>query len=677
MEPANSFPQPAWKLDNSAPPNDNEFLVDVEILHVNATSFNQIITAVNGNLSALKTRIFEIVNSRGKLQNPITGTGGILYGRVEKIGKNCSNPLNLSVGDSIITLASLSLTPLYLNDIEHINPVSGQLGVKGKAILFEHMPLVKVSPDLITKDYSLELLIAVLDEAGAPRQSWKLAKPNDHILIIGANGKLGLLCAYGAREKIGMAGHISGIVKTLESKHYLEKEGIYDEVFCCDAFDTLGALTSLTDQIPGILDKGPFDLTINCLAISGSEMLSLLVTKSKGTIFYASLANSHKMTALTSESMGKDLDIIGYTGYVDGHAEFASKLLDTYPKLTRQLKHLYKSQDFRDEFNEEHSTELQLMNNILKDIKNEYVIVSNAMHEVLASAVNVARYDCTTLITGESGVGKEIVADIIHRASERNQFPMVKINCGTIPADLLESELFGYEKGAFSGASDKGKKGFFEMAHNGSIFLDEIGELKTNLQVKILRAIQEKQIYRVGGTYPIMVNVRIITATNRSLEDMISQGQFREDLFYRLNVFPIKIPPLRNRKKDIIPLTEHFVRKYNSQFNLNKTIELMALQYLYQYKWPGNIRELQNLVQRILINSKGDIITLVDTIRELNMDLTNQQLPPAGGLQAILDQTEYNILKTIRKTHSTTRKMAKALGLSQTTLVRKLKKYNL
>ena len=657
-------------------PNDNEILVEVDILHVNATSFNQIITAVDGNLSALKSRILEIVKSRGKLQNPITGTGGILYGRVEKIGKSCPNPLNLSPGDAIITLSSLSLTPLRLDNIEHINPVSGQLGVSGKAILFGNMPIVKVSPDLAEKNYSLELLIAVMDEAGAPRQTWKLARPGDRILIIGANGKLGLLCAYGAREKIGEAGHITGLVKTPESMELLAKTGVYDEVICCDAIDTLGTLHSLSEQRSDV-DKGLFDLTVNCLAISGGEMLSLVLTRNKGTIFFASLANSHNSVALTSESMGKDLNIIGYTGYVDGHAEFVSSLLDSYPGLTKQLKHLYKSQDHRSDLDDERSSDLKLMNHILKDIKSEYVFASDAMQEVLASAVNVAKYDCTTLITGESGVGKEIIADIVHKASNRNHYPLVKINCGTIPADLLESELFGYEKGAFSGASDHGKKGFFELGHNGSIFLDEIGELKTDLQVKILRAIQEKQIYRVGGTCPIMVNVRIITATNRSLEEMIKHGQFREDLFYRLNVFPIKIPPLRNRKKDIIPLTEHFISKYNIQFGLGKTIEPMALQYLSEYKWPGNIRELQNLVQRLLINTKEEAISLVDTLRELNMDSSSQQPHLLGSLNTILGQTEYNILKTIKKSHKTTREMAKALGLSQTTLVRKLKKHNL
>lgn len=242
----------------------------------------------------------------------------------------------------------------------------------------------------------------------------------------------------------------------------------------------------------------------------------------------------------------------------------------------------------------------------------------------------------------------------------------------------MESELFGYEKGAFSGASDKGKKGFFELAQNGTLFLDEIGELPIELQVKILRAIQEKKIYRVGGTRPVTVNINIISATNRSLEDMIEKGTFREDLFYRLNVFPIKIPPLKKRKKDIIPLVEHFIKKYNAKFKLHKTIETMALDNLAEYEWPGNIREVQNIVQRMLITTKADRITLMDTIRELSASHSKKETSPhSGALNTLLNHTEYKILKTAKENYKTTRKIAASLGISQTTLVRKLKKHNL
>ncbi|MCP4721063.1 MAG: AAA family ATPase [Desulfobacteraceae bacterium] len=673
LEPANSFPQPAWKLDNTMSVHDNEMLVDVRIINVNSTSFSQIYNAVNGNPLEIKNRILEIVRSRGKLQNPITGTGGILYGRVEKIGKDYPNPFGLCPGDMVITLASLSLTPLRIDTIEDMDIFSGQLIVQGKAILFDHMPLVKVDPRVQSGKYSLELLISVMDEAGAPRQTWKLANPHDNVLIMGANGKLGLLCAHAAREKMGSTGKITGIVNTRKSKKNLENTAVYDVALCCDAFNTVEAIDSLS-----IEKIGSFDLIINCMTVSGSEMLSLVLTRNKGTIFFASLANSHKITALTSESMGKDLNLIGYTGFVEGHAVFTTQLLDNHPDLIRLLSQLYKRQEIQYADKTPLVFGSREIEHILKDSGEDYVFVSSKIQEVLSSAVNVAKYDCTTLITGESGVGKEIIADIIHKASERNHHPLIKINCGTIPANLLESELFGYEKGAFSGASEKGKKGFFELAHNGTLFLDEVGELKMELQVKILRAIQEKQIYRVGGTRPITVNVRIITATNRSLEEMIKNGGFREDLFYRLNVFPIKIPSLKHRKKDIIPLVEHFIKKYNTKFKLHKTIEQMALENLVGHDWPGNIRELQNIVQRILINTKGDHITLVDTIRELSSTHPDKKVVPCtGGLNIILDQTEFKILRATKEKYKTTRKMAQTLGLSQTTLVRKLKKHQL
>ncbi len=673
LEPANSFPQPAWKLNNTMCVDDNEMLVDVQIINVNSTSFSQIHNSVNGNPLDIKNRILEIVRSRGKLQNPVTGTGGILYGRVEKIGNNYPNPFGLRPGDMVITLASLSLTPLKIDTIHDMDIFSGQFTLQGKAIVFDHMPLIKVDPNLQSKKYSLELLISVMDEAGAPRQTWKLARPNDNVLIMGANGKLGLLCAHAAREKMGSLGNITGVVKTQTSKKILEKTIVYDEIICCDAFNTVAAIDSFsTEKI------GSFDLIINCMTVSGSEMLSLVLTRNKGSIFFASLANSHKITALTSESIGKDLDIIGYTGFVEGHAAFTTQLLDNHPDLIRLLSQLYKHQKIKYADKTSLVFGSRGIEHILKDSRDKYVFVSSKIQEVLSSAVNVAKYDCTTLITGESGVGKEIIADIIHKASERNPYPLIKINCGTIPANLLESELFGYEKGAFSGASEKGKKGFFELAHNGTLFLDEVGELKMELQVKILRAIQEQQIYRVGGTRPITVNVRIITATNRSLEEMIKNGEFREDLFYRLNVFPIKIPSLKQRKKDIIPLVEHFIKKYNTKFKLHKTIEQMALENLVGHDWPGNIRELQNIVQRILINTKGDHITLVDTIRELASTHSHKEITPhIGGLISLLNQTECKILKATKEEYKTTRKMAHNLGLSQTTLVRKLKKHQL
>lgn len=674
LEPKSAFPQPAWKLDNSSDIRAHEILVDVEIINVNSTSFSQIYNAENGSPLAMEKRILDIVRARGKLQNPVTGTGGILYGRVAEIGADYPNPYGLSPGDAVITLASLSLTPLDLQTIHHMDIHAGQLRVTGRAVLFADMPLVKVSE--LEPGYSLELLIAVMDEAGAPHQTWKLARPGQDILIIGANGKLGLLCAFGARDKIGSLGRLTGIVRTSRSKKRLEEYGIYDRVLCCDALDTVNAFEKIA---PG--GNRTFDLTVNCMTASGSEMLSLILTRDRGTLFFASLANSMKVTALTSESMGKHLDIVGYTGFLDGHAAFTARLMNAYPDLINLLIRLYKQQARQFSHRPETIPEAPAMSHILKDNGDDYVFVSGKMREALSSAVRVAEYDCTALITGESGVGKEIIADIIHKASDRNSRPMVKLNCGTIPDNLLESELFGYEKGAFTGARDSGKKGFFELAHNGTLFLDEVGELKPELQAKLLRAIQEKQIYRLGGTQPVTVNVRIIAATNRDLKKEAGAGRFRQDLFYRLNVYPIRIPALRERPRDIIPLADHFIRKYNKKFGLAKRMDPVASAYLTEYDWPGNIRELQNIVQRILIKTKEETISLADTMAELRapgFETSDRGRPGTGfNLKAVLERTEFKLLSQAKTHHATTRKMASALGLSQTTLVRKLKKHGL
>nr|WP_272879099.1 sigma 54-interacting transcriptional regulator [Clostridium sp. Cult2] len=303
------------------------------------------------------------------------------------------------------------------------------------------------------------------------------------------------------------------------------------------------------------------------------------------------------------------------------------------------------------------------------------------MEQVVMKALKVSSFDCNVLINGESGVGKEGIAQIIHSSSNRSNHPFVKINCASIPNDLVESELFGYEKGAFTGAKIDGKSGFFEIANGGTLFLDEISAFPLSLQAKLLRAIQEKEIYRIGGTIPIKIDVRFIAATNRNLKQMIFEGTFREDLFYRLNVYPINVPPLRQRKEDIVPLVKYFIKENNLKYESSKTINEDALQYLSELNWPGNIRELENFIQRVFINSIDEIITLKDVIASLGMekknsyeDISNLQ---AMNLQEILERTEEKVFKTVKNSKMSTREIGKILGISQSTVVRKLKKYNL
>lgn len=304
------------------------------------------------------------------------------------------------------------------------------------------------------------------------------------------------------------------------------------------------------------------------------------------------------------------------------------------------------------------------------------VYTSNAMHEVMKEAERVARFSATVLITGESGVGKEIIASAIHSFSDRRDGPFVKINCAAIPESLLESELFGYEKGAFSGAKQDGKKGLFVKAHKGTLFLDEISELPLGIQSKLLRAIQEREVYPVGATVPLKFDVQLIAAANRRLSQLVEQGSFREDLFYRINVFPIDVPPLRERREDIGVLAHHFLFQFNQTYQRDLHFSGSAIELLEAYSFPGNVRELQNIVQRVAIKSDSDIIhaqavehVLVSTglVETKTRQLFSQVVP----LKQAFLQVERELITLAMKQYRSTTKAAQALGISQSSVSRK------
>lgn len=269
--------------------------------------------------------------------------------------------------------------------------------------------------------------------------------------------------------------------------------------------------------------------------------------------------------------------------------------------------------------------------------------------------------------------------------------PFVKVNCASISPNLMESEFFGYEPGSFTGASTGGKKGYFEVADNGMVFLDEIGELPPDIQAKLLRVIQDGEFLRVGGTRPIKTNVRIISATNRDLEDLIEKHLFRRDLYYRLNVFPIKVPSLSERKEDIQPLISHFIKQYGEKFGISCGIDEDAAEYLEKCRWPGNIRELENVIQRLLINARGSNIKLMDVMKEVHGDLFESpkiEIPgdlgsdkekEEGGLRLdmLVGDFEKQIIRYACEKYGSTRKAARAIGISQTQLVRKKNKYGI
>lgn len=310
----------------------------------------------------------------------------------------------------------------------------------------------------------------------------------------------------------------------------------------------------------------------------------------------------------------------------------------------------------------------------------DIVYQSQAMKNILQLSYKVARVDCTVLISGESGVGKEVIAAFIQRHSLRKDKPFIKINCGALPESLLESELFGYVKGAFTGASKHGKPGLFELADQGTLFLDEIGEMPLSLQVKLLRVIQERELRRIGGTETIRLNVRLIAATNLDLQEEVKRGRFREDLYYRLNVIPIHILPLRERKEDILPLIEYFADYFNRKHMKSKRFAHSALELLQAYEWPGNVRELQNVIERLIIVTDGPVIDRSD-LPEMRAPNRSEQenviVKEIMPLKLCVHLAEIQLLKLARKKYGSTTKMAQALGVDQSTISRKLKKMNL
>ena len=291
------------------------------------------------------------------------------------------------------------------------------------------------------------------------------------------------------------------------------------------------------------------------------------------------------------------------------------------------------------------------------------------MLKIIELIKTIAPTNATVLITGETGTGKEVIARAIHHQSPRRNKPFIATSCAALPESLLESELFGHEKGSFTGAVGR-KKGKFEAGDKGTLFLDEIGEINANTQVHLLRALEEKKITRVGGNDEIDVDVRVIAATNRNLKSMVEQGKFREDLYYRLKVVTISLPPLKYRKEDILPLAEYFLKKYAKDNNKeDMTFSPDVVEFMLNYSWPGNVRELENMIEHGVILAKNNTITLT----ELPQDIIHP-VPVQG--KTIDEITKNHILQVLEETKGNITHAAKMLGIRRTTLYNKLKKYN-
>ncbi len=679
LEPQHVLPTSAWRLDNCRALAKGEIRVDIKRIHIEGTSFKQICLEANNNEQRIKQKIMDIVIRRGKLHNPVTDTGGLFYGIVSEIGEEYDNKKNFVPGEEVVCNASLASVPIYIDKVLSVDRAFGQVEIEGYAILYNEVPLVR-RPEGIP----INLLLFAFNESGTLYRISNTAVGKRKFLIVGNNLLSNLLFGYAVRK---VAREDAEVVCLLDRKADIVLKGqsindliarVFTEVHYVDILKPLECLAGLNaDSL--------FDVSINCADIPGAETINILATKSGGTVVFANLINNYNIALYITESISRQLDIRCADGYLEAYDEFDIEIVkDLIPYIENAVAtNLNVDDDPAYPINRQ--TRLMEASGQRKTMLEDFVCESRAMATVLDEILTVAKYDCNVLITGDTGVGKEKVANIIHKNSNRKMQPFIKVNCASISPTLIESEFFGYEKGAFTGANSSGKKGYFELADNGVIFLDEIGELQPDMQAKLLRVIQDGEFFRVGGTVPVKTNVRILSATNRDLEEFIEDERFRRDLYYRLNVVRIKVPNLRERTGDIPALVEHFLKKYSEKFQIRRRIDEDAVEYLKQCEWPGNIRELENVVQRLMISAKGEQITLLDVMRELHADVfENASIDVAVeenhdgqvmDLEKMVENFERNIIKHACEKYGSTRKVARAIGISQTQLVRKKKKY--
>jgi PAS domain S-box-containing protein len=451
-------------------------------------------------------------------------------------------------------------------------------------------------------------------------------------------------------------------VKTLSKELEAIINSSYDGMFITDGQGVVLRVNKAYERITGIKAEEVIGKSMRRLVEEKyyDQSVTLLVLEEKKSITINQTVKGNRILLVTGNPMFDDK---GEIVRVLANVRDVTELVNLQQKLAKTQEQTLK-----------YKTELTHLRSL--QIKEEDLVYrSQAMTKTVELALKVAEVDSTILITGESGCGKEVIAKLIHKHGKGLGKPFIKINCSAIPDQLLESELFGYEGGAFTGAKKEGKPGLCELAHHGTLFLDEIGDLPLLLQAKILRTIQEKEVVRVGGTRAITVDIRIIAATNRDMTEMVKTGKFRQDLYYRLMVVPIQLTPLRERKEDIPLLIKYFVDKFNKRFRYNKRLSPAAVDKLMEYSWPGNVRELENIIERMMVTAAGNELTvelLPETVRKKVF------FPKQGArLKTTVEQTEAFLLSETYKENPSWPKVAEILGVDRATIFRKAAKYGL
>lgn len=452
------------------------------------------------------------------------------------------------------------------------------------------------------------------------------------------------------------------VVRNIENEFYNILGAMHDDFVIMDKNGVIIKVLPNFEAMYGISSKEAIGKTIYEMEekkiFNPSVAIRVLKSKKAETMLQLTGANKYLMcTAIPVKDEYNQIEkIISYTRDVTKYQtlkEEYNKLEDTLEIYTAELEQLRNSSD--------------KFPSIIRNSAN--------IQNVVSTVHKISKFDATVLFSGESGVGKTMFAKLMHAQSNRNSGPFMEINCGAIPESLLESELFGYEQGAFSGASKEGKPGLIELANNGTLFLDEIGDLPLHMQVKLLKAIQEKKITRIGSSIEKNIDFRLISATNKDLDKMVKEGTFREDLFYRLNVITIHIPSLKERKKDIIPLCKHFVEKFNKKYNLNRTLSNIVLDYFLEYDWPGNIRELENVVERLILTSDDYMITEDRLPAAIKSHMLHNPIISNKSLKEILETVESKVIQDAYNKHRTSIGVAKELGISQPSASIKINKY--
>ncbi|KAB7704055.1 PAS domain-containing protein [Bacillus aerolatus] len=440
-------------------------------------------------------------------------------------------------------------------------------------------------------------------------------------------------------------------------KHILEHS--FDEIFIADSLGNILYTSKSTEKMFGL----PFGEIIhqNIFHLEKEGVFSPSVT--------ANVLRNKKEETLIQETMyNRKLIISGYPifdekGVLIGALSFSRDITE--------FEYLKKE-------NEQVAKAMQLYQEEIATLKSQaaqpFYLKSGKMEKVLDIVSKVAGLGVTVLLEGESGVGKNRIAQMIHQISLRKNHPFIEVNCGAIPESLIESELFGYEEGAFTGARKGGKKGYFETAMEGTLFLDEIGELPMNLQVKLLSVLQNQSFMRVGGSKRIEMKCRIICATNQNLEEMIKHKQFREDLYYRINVVKIVIPPLRERREEIISLIFEITEEMNTKYGMNKHFTPAMIAWLSQQEWPGNVRELRNFIEKTIVTTSENEIDF-----QISDDPTNKERPKESveemTLQEYMEMIEKEFITRMYQKYPSSIKLGEKLGISQSTANRKIQKY--